>query len=429
MGFGDLMSLRRNTLWNIVGVAAPFLIGVVTIPYLIKTLGIEAFGVLTLIWALIGYFSLFDFGLGRALTQQISEAESQDSHQQIPGLIKTGLGLTVVTGGLGGLLLAGLSGDLANDWLNVGVNLSETTYHALLIAAVGIPLTTLTTGLRGVLEAYDEFKIVNLLRMLLGVANFVLPVVCIFAVGPSLAWIVVTLVIARAIVMLMHWRLVLNKFPGLWQAKHSKEKLGQLLPFGAWMTISNIISPLMVSADRFVISSVLGASVVAFYTVPFEMLFRILILPGALTSAMFPRLVRQLANNKEEARHLYKKCLMITAALLFCICAVTALGSYKILDLWLGADFAENGWAIVCILSLGIFFNGIAHVPFGLIQAAGDARTTAQLHIFEFMLYLPILYLGLKTFGILGAPIAWTLRVFVDLLALLFHAKRVLSHQ
>ena len=423
------MSLRKNTLWNIVGVAAPFLIGVVTIPYLIKTLGIEAFGVLTLIWALIGYFSLFDFGLGRALTQQISGAESKDLHHQIPGLIKTGLGLTVLTGGLGGLLLAGLSGDLANEWLNVGVNLSETTYHALLIAAVGIPLTTLTTGLRGVLEAYDEFKIVNLLRMLLGVANFVLPVVCIFAVGPSLAWIVVTLVIARAIVMLMHWRLVLNKFPGLLKAKHSKEKLGQLLPYGAWMTISNIISPLMVSADRFVISSVLGASVVAFYTVPFEMLFRILILPGALTSAMFPRLVRQLANGKEEARHLYKKCLLITAALLFCICAATALGSYKILDLWLGADFAENGWAIVCILSLGIFFNGIAHVPFGLIQAAGDARTTAQLHIFEFMLYVPILYLGLKTFGILGAPIAWTLRVFVDLLALLFHAKRVLSHQ
>lgn len=429
MGFGYLMSLRRNTLWNIVGVAAPFLIGVVTIPYLIETLGIEAFGVLTLIWALIGYFSLFDFGLGRALTQQISEAESHEQHQQIPGLIKTGLGLTIITGGVGGLLLAGLSGNLANDWLNVGASLSDTTYHALLIAAVGIPLTTLTTGLRGVLEAYDEFKIVNILRMLLGVANFVLPVICVFAVGPSLAWIVVTLVVARAMVMLMHWRLVSHRFPDLVQAQHSKERLKKLLPFGAWMTISNIISPLMVSADRFVISSVLGASVVAFYTVPFEMLFRILIVPGALTSAMFPRLVRQLANSKEEARHLYKKCLLITTLLLFGICSVTALGSYKILDLWLGVDFAQQGWVIVCILSLGMFFNGIAHVPFGLIQAAGDARTTAQLHIFEFMLYVPALYLGLKTFGILGAPIAWTLRVLVDLVALLVQAKRVLSHQ
>jgi O-antigen/teichoic acid export membrane protein len=423
------MSLRRNTLWNIVGVAAPFLIGVVTIPYLIKTLGIEAFGVLTLIWALIGYFSLFDFGLGRALTQQISEAESHEQHQQIPELIKTGLGLTILTGGLGGLLLAGLSGNLANQWLNVGENLAGTTYHALLIAAVGIPLTTLTTGLRGILEAYDEFKAVNILRMLLGVANFVLPVICVFAAGPSLAWIVVTLVIARALVMLMHWWLVSRKFPGLLQAQHGKEKLGRLLPFGAWITISNIISPLMVSADRFVISSVLGATVVAFYTAPFEMLFRILIVPGALTSAMFPRLVRHLANSKEEARQLYKKCLLITAFLLFCICSVTALGSYRILDLWLGADFAQQGWAIVCILSLGMFFNGIAHVPFGLIQAAGDAKTTAQLHIFEFMLYVPALYLGLKTFGILGAPIAWTLRVLVDLIALLVHAKRVLSHQ
>lgn len=420
------MSLRRHTLWNVVGIAAPFLIGVVTIPYLIKSIGLEAFGVLTLIWALIGYFSLFDFGLGRALTQQVSEARSLGAEQEIPSLIKTGLQLTVFTGCLGGLLLAALSGKLANDWLNVTPDLVETTCYGLLIAAIGIPLTTVTSGLRGLLEAYDDFKTVNILRMLLGTANFVLPVVCIWTLGTSLVWMILSLVVARAIVMYMHWRLVNRRCPDFWAQAHGrKDQLTRLLPFGIWMSVSNIISPLMVSADRFAISSILGASVVAFYTVPFEMLIRILILPSALASATFPRLARELTNNPNEAQRLYRKSLGIIAVVLFALCSATALGSYKILDLWLGADFAEQGWMIVCVMSLGIFFNGIAHVPFGLIQAAGDARTTAQLHIVEFMLYVPMLLVGLKAWGILGAPIAWTIRVFIDLLALLLFAKRI----
>jgi O-antigen/teichoic acid export membrane protein len=420
------MSLRRHTLWNIVGIAAPFLIGVVTIPYLIRSIGVEAFGVLTLIWALIGYFSLFDFGLGRAITQQVSEVRSLGNVQEIPSLVKTGLLLTFLTGCFGGLLLACLSDRLANDWLKVTPDLVEATAYGLMIAAIGIPLTTMTSGLRGVLEAYDDFKTVNILRMLLGTANFVLPVICIWTLGTSLIWMILSLVVARAIVMVMHWRLVHKSCPIIGESKSfTRDKLRKLLPFGIWMSVSNIVSPLMVSADRFAISSTLGASIVAFYTVPFEMLIRILIIPSALASASFPRLARELSNNTLEAKRLYKKSLYFIALVLFGLCLFTALGSYKLLDLWLGSEFAEQGWMIVCILSIGIFFNGIAHVPFGLIQAAGDARTTAQLHIAEFILYVPLLLIGLKTWGILGAPIAWTIRVFIDLVALLYFAKRV----
>src|SRR2546422_7955265 len=60
--------LARNTIWNLVGNGAPMVVAVFCIPILIRSLGRERFGVLTLAWALIGYASLFDLGLGRALT-------------------------------------------------------------------------------------------------------------------------------------------------------------------------------------------------------------------------------------------------------------------------------------------------------------------------------------------------------------------------
>ncbi|MFI4919650.1 MAG: flippase [Legionellales bacterium] len=419
------MSLSRNTVWNLVGTGAPFLVGVVTIPYIIKHIGIESFGILTLIWALIGYFSLFDFGLGRALTQQVASSLATKELDRIPRLVKSGLLFTAATGLIGGVLLAVLSHQLGYSWLKVTVSLQHDTAISLLIAAIGIPLTTITTGLRGVIEAYEDFKGSNVLRVLLGIANFALPALSVMFFGPSLIFVVIMLIIARLVILIAHIALMHSKLPNGWfHNKATPEDIKSLLSFGVWMTVSNIISPLMVNADRFVISSVLGASLVAYYTVPFEILVRVLILPAALTGALFPRLASLLKASPVEAKQLYHRCLKIVAIVLLPVCLTIALGSYWGLSLWLGKDFAEHSWIIVSILSLGVLLNGIAFVPFATIQARGHAKTTAYLHICEFFIYVPLLLISLKFFGLYGAAIAWVVRVGADLILLLFYAKR-----
>ncbi len=58
--------LTLNVSWNLVGTVLPMLVAVVAIPPLIRELGAAKFGVLTLAWMVVGYFSLFDLGLGLA---------------------------------------------------------------------------------------------------------------------------------------------------------------------------------------------------------------------------------------------------------------------------------------------------------------------------------------------------------------------------
>jgi O-antigen/teichoic acid export membrane protein len=68
----------------------------------------------------------------------------------------------------------------------------------------------------------------------------------------------------------------------------SLEKSNQLFQFGGWMTLSNIISPLMVFAYCFLIENVLCAAVVAYYTIPADFMIRLLVLPAAITTTLFP---------------------------------------------------------------------------------------------------------------------------------------------
>ncbi|MEJ2286160.1 MAG: hypothetical protein P8X85_21500, partial [Desulfobacterales bacterium] len=83
--------LARNVIWNLLGLGLPPLIGVAAIPPILQGLGIYRFGILTITWAVLGYFSVFDLGIGRALTKLVAEKLGRGETLKMPALIWTAL--------------------------------------------------------------------------------------------------------------------------------------------------------------------------------------------------------------------------------------------------------------------------------------------------------------------------------------------------
>lgn len=164
---------------------------------------------------------------------------------------------------------------------------------------------------------------------------------------------------------------------------------------------------------------------VAYYTLPSEMLMRLLILPSALTAVLFPQLAAMFDTDRTKAVNLYRKCLGLTALVMTPVCLVTALLSHWGLTLWLGADFADHSWRIVVCLAAGVWVNSLAFVPFAAIQAAGQAKVTAKIHLAELLLYVPLLFWSLSTFGLIGAALIGVARVSVDMIAMFWAASRL----
>jgi O-antigen/teichoic acid export membrane protein len=205
----------------------------------------------------------------------------------------------------------------------------------------------------------------------------------------------------------------------------SLEESKNLFQFGGWMTVSNLIGPIMVVADRFLIANFFGAAVVAFYTIPAEFMIRLLVLPAAITTTLFPIFSKYISeNNYADAFTLYRKSLRIIFLMMGAITICVILGANFGLQLWLGPVFAEKSTLLASVLMVGILFNSMALVPHAYIQASGDARSTALIHVFESVFYIPTLLLLMKTNGILGAAIAWMLRALLDLVLLNSRAMR-----
>lgn len=415
-------SVVVNAGWNLAGNLLPLAAAVVAMPYLASRLGTERFGLLTLGWVLVGYFGLFDFGLGRALTKLVAERAGHADDAETASLCSTGTALALAAGVAGALLVAAGSA-WAGDWLSDDTpGLRAEAAAGLLVIALGIAPTVSTAALRGVLEGLQRFRLLMFIRTPAGIASFVAP--CISAAfTPRLEWALAALVLTRWLLFAAHWwacrgamRLTLAAARRAWVAP--------MLRLGGWMTVSNVVGPVIVYADRIVIGALVSAAALAYYAVPFELVSRLLVLPVALSGALFPALAAARAAGLGGERRLRRRALQLTAAAVLPLALTGALLAAPLLQAWMGPDFAVSGSLAMQILLAGFVSNSLAQIPFAALQGRGLARQTAMLHLTELPLYLALLLLLVRSHGIEGAAAAWALRGTIDYAALSWLVQR-----
>src|SRR6516225_5456222 len=151
----------RNAAFNIVGEVITFCIAVISVPLIVRKLGTDAFGILSLAWVVLGYMSLFDLGLSRATTKFVAECISTSEHQKIPSLIWTSVSLQFLLGVVSGALLAANSRLLAERIFKIPAPLAGEARTAFLFLAIAVPMVLVTNSLRGSLEAVQRFNIIN----------------------------------------------------------------------------------------------------------------------------------------------------------------------------------------------------------------------------------------------------------------------------
>lgn len=428
-GVGDCVAAERpfrrilgNTFLNLLGNVAPLLTAAIAVPSLVHQLGAGGFGVFSLIWVILGYFSIFDLGLSRALTRLIAEFSGTAREAEIPDLVTTVMYLLLVLGAAGGVMCA------AGAWARVtfaamppGLVASDLPVM-LLMLLLGVPATLVAAGVRGILEGYQDFRRANMLRVPAGVLLMGLPAVFTGFV-PSVIAAVVGLFLARLAVLALHLWLAKTHLSDL-RGRFVIADAGMLFRFGGWLTVSNVLGPLIVYLDRFVLAAAMSATAVGFYVAPFEIVARLLVIPQALANALFPALAVAQRTDGREFHHLFMRALLICLVAVIPLTLGGAALAPWLLRVWLNPEFERESTAVMRILLLGFLFNAMAQLPLTALHSRGRARPVALLHVAELPLYLAGLTLLVRSFGLVGAAWAWTLRSVVDCACLFLLARR-----
>jgi O-antigen/teichoic acid export membrane protein len=258
----------------------------------------------------------------------------------------------------------------------------------------------------------------------MGIANFVGPLM-VLPFSKSLTAVVTVIMVFRFLAWAAHIRYCISVFPALVHCRVEREAVRPLFALGGWMTVSNVLNPLLISSDRFMIGAIVSVTAVAYYATPYEMMTRALVIPGALTGVLFPAFSTSSIADRGHTCTLFAWATKIVYMCMFPLALIFVMfGGYG-LRLWLGAEFSAKSTHILQIFAINVFLSSLGLVAFVLIQAAGRPDITAKINMLELVAYLPIAWLLIHARGIEGAAWAWFGRVVVDTFILFVIVRRL----
>jgi O-antigen/teichoic acid export membrane protein len=414
------MSIRRNTLINLAGATAPMLISLVIVPLYLRLVGEVRFGVLVLVWLFVGYFEFFDFGIGKATANHIARLRDAPTSAR-EAAFWTGALINGMLGLLGGLVLlvAGHYGVNAYFGDKLSGELDEEIRRALPWMALAVPVGTVSAIGIAALEARERFLTLNTMQVLVTALIQLSPLLVAWWRGPALDGLIGATVISRIGANLPVFLACRRYVPLRGRPRFRKSLAAPLFRYGGWVTVTAVIGPILVSVDRLLIGSQIGLSAVAHYTVPYNLVTKLQILPASLMRTLFPRFSLL---EWEECVPIARQAVFSLAAITLPLTVVAVIVMKPFLIVWIGAEFAEVSAPVGKVLLIGLWINSLAWVPAVMLQGQGRPAIVAKLHVLELIPYVAILWIGVTWAGLPGAAWAWALRVAIDAL-LMFWAS------
>jgi O-antigen/teichoic acid export membrane protein len=407
--------LRANVVFNMVGMSVPIAVSLVTVPPYLAHIGAERFGLLSLIWLLLGYFGLADFGLSRAAANALARLAGGSPGERGPVLL-TALYANILFGTIAGTILYLAGGVLIDRQVTLPDSLRAEVADAIPWIAGMVPLTLVGGIARAALESREKFLIVNLLELTWIVPSQVLPLLAAIWIGPQLSVLLPQVFIARLVAASVSLVVVARMERAEAYIVFDIRCLRELLGFGAWVSVSSVIDPILGSIDQLMIKSALGLAAVAHYAVPMGIVGRSQIVVQALARALFPRFSRL---DGQEAKSLAESIVTTLAYVFGGICAAVLILGGPFMSLWVGPAFGAPMTPVIQNLMIGAWANGIAFIPYTLLQGQRRPGLIAIAHICELGPFALLLWLLINWLGVSGAAVAWTIRAMADALVLL----------
>lgn len=409
--------LAKNTALNFIGQVASLLVGIIAIPFIIRGLGTERFGIFSLAGVILGYFSVLDLGLGRATTKFVAEVLGKGQVERIQTIVWTSLIFIAGMSFFGAVLLSILTPFLVGDVLNVSPDLIAEAKFVFYVLSFSILITLTTATFCGVLEAYQRFDLINFLRIPSDILTYLIPVIALLF-GAGLPLIILLITIKNLMILVCYGFLSLRIMPSGRSFFSIDFKIASsLFTFGGWVALHNVFVYILMYADRFLIGGLLTMTAVTYYTVPYGLTSRLLIVPSSMVTVLFPAFSTLQALDREKLELLFSRSLKYLIIIMGLIALTFVVFSKEILVLWLGSDFAKSA-TVFQILSIGAFLCSIASLCGTLLQGVGYPKIVTIIHAPQVPLYLLISWFLIKKIGIEGAALAWSLRMLITVILL-----------
>lgn len=398
-------------------------LGVVLMPFTIRHLGTDEYGLWMLVASCTAYFQLLDLGYGSALVRHVSDADARGDIATVNRVVST---FFVVYAALGAVAAAGIA-TLAL-WVAPGFpNLSPTQIDtAQLVLAmlgarivVGLPMTVFGA----VTTARQRFALNSSVAIVVALANAAVTYL-VLASGHGL----LTLVASTTTVGLASYGAY------IWTAKRTMPQLRirissfrpailrDVTSFSVYVFMISVAAQIGFNLDNLVIGAALGTSAVAVYAVAFRLADYQRQLCNQLNGLLFPVVVRLEAERRSgDMREMLVETTRIALSLVTAVTICLIGFGSPLIDRWMGPGFDAAVAPLYVLALTGIVLVGQG--PLGnVLLGTGRHRLVAGVSLGEAFANLGLSLLLVPSVGMLGVAVGTAIPVVVANLFILLPA-------
>lgn len=423
--------LAWNTLLNLgTGV---FIMGlnVIFVPLMLHAFGTEFYGVLSVTWMVLANFSWLDFGFSRASARYVSQELILGNNDKAALWTWTAVVSQAFLGAVGALVAWSLAPYIV-DHIHVQPQNRDLVILTLKLFAFSIPIDFAIRSLNGVMQAGQRFDWANGLNIFNTLCTFGVYGIGILN-GSNFKTVVCGLFVLRIVNVLAAYWGAAQALPSLKSldclrhlTEHYWERALVLVRYGWWVASASVVGPLLLLFDQWMISVIIGVSLLPYYTVPSNLLWRLGIFPTSLTTTLFPAFSAMEAKTQwGRIENYFIRAHRYLCTILLPVLFVLFVWGGEILRIWIGPAFAEKSTLPLQLLVFGFVVGLLAPLSGALLEAVGRPDILVKLYLVELPLNVVVVWFLTKRFGIAGAALSYTVRTVLETLILWFVVHRI----
>lgn len=402
------MSIKRNIAASVAGRLWTALMSFAFVPFYVRFLGVEAYGLIGLFASMMAMFAVLDMGLSTTVNRELSR------HGGTGGDARTLLRTLewvywLVAVGVGGMVVLAAP-VIAHRWLSLNALSPEEATTGIrlmgLVAVLRWPVPLYTGALLGLGRQIRLSAVASAAATLQGAGA----VLVLWLVAPTITtffmWQAVVAAAQVVVLGILSWQ-------GLPLAGHRPSFSGGALRavsgFAAGITGITLLSVVLTQLDKLVLSRLLPLEQFGYYTLAGAIAATLSIAGGALHAAVFPTFSRAaVAGDEAELRRLYHASSQLMALLVLpAAIGVIAFAPELLLAYLRDPAIAANTTTLLRLLVGGNALLTLMLLPLALQLAHGWTTLSLYKNVLAVALFVPALWVMVTRFGAVGAALVW----------------------
>jgi len=398
----------RNFLAGLSSSAWSALVTLICVPFYLRFLGLEAYGLVGFFVLLQSLLQLLDLGIAPTVNREVARATAGGDPGTAAPLLRPLAVIVWSVAAVIALAFAVASPLIGRVWLNPATLSPHTVeWSAAMIGVViaarwpmglyqgvllGAQLLTTSSAIAIAMTSITSFCAIAVLA-------FVSPTIEAFFAWQALAGIVYTLVMRRAAWralgsprVVLEWR----RLAGIWR-------------FSAGMSLVAVSAIVLMQLDKVILSSMLDLADFASYTLAVLIASSLYIVLRPLFNTIYPKMSALVAaGRREELADFHRIGTRLLCSGLIAVAAALALFAQDVILLWTrDAAIAERVAPLAAIFVIGTALNGVMHFPYALQLAHGLARLPLEINVILIAVLVPTTIVLARSYGALGGAAAW----------------------